>query len=39
MLPDMGKAIIILCVVCAVAGWGLISLLLWLFSFVHISVG
>lgn len=25
--------------VCAVVGWGAIELLLWLFSFVHVSFG
>lgn len=39
MFPDMGKAIIILCIVCAVAGWGVIQFALWLFSFIHISIG
>lgn len=26
-------------IVCGLVGWGIIELLLWLFSFVHISFG
>lgn len=39
MFPDMGKAILMLCIVSGVVGWGVISLIQWLFSFVHISWG
>lgn len=34
-----GAAIVIFGLICAVAGWGFISLILWLLSFVHISFG
>lgn len=36
---DFNTALIILGLVCAVAGWGVIELILWIFSFVHISFG
>lgn len=36
---DWMGAIIIFGIVCAVAGWGIIELIIWLFSFVHISFG
>lgn len=32
-------AIIMLMIICAVVGWGMIEFVLWIFSFVHISVG
>lgn len=34
-----GVAIVIFGMMCAVVGWGAIELLLWLFSFVHVSFG
>lgn len=34
-----GKALIVMGVICAVAGWAIIELILWLLSFVHISIG
>lgn len=34
-----GAAIVIFAIVCAVAGWGVIEFIRWLFSFVHISFG
>lgn len=34
-----GAAIVIFALICAVVGWGVIELILWLFSFVHISFG
>lgn len=35
----MGGVFIFLGVVCGLVGWAVIELLLWLFSFVHISFG
>lgn len=32
-------AIIVLMIICAVAGWGAIEIIRWLFSFIHISLG
>lgn len=38
--PDgYGAAIVILGIICAVVGWGVIEFIIWLFSFVHISFG
>lgn len=31
-------AFVTLCIVCAVVGWGVIEFILWLFSFIHISI-
>lgn len=36
---DWKRAIIIFGVICAVAGWGVIEFILWIFSFVNISFG
>lgn len=36
---SLGGAIVIFGVLCAVVGWGVIELLLWLLSFVHVSFG
>lgn len=36
---DWESLFIFLGVLCAVVGWAVIELLLWLFSFVHISFG
>lgn len=38
-LDGLGVAIVIFGIICAVVGWGVIELILWLFSFVHISFG
>lgn len=38
-LPDVGGGFVILGLICAVAGWGLIEFVLWLFSFVPVSFG
>ena len=32
------SAFIILGLVCAIVGWGVIEFILWLFSFVHITI-
>jgi hypothetical protein len=37
-LPGVGT-FAVLGALCAVAGWGFIEFVLWLFSFVHVSVG
>lgn len=37
-LPGSG-AFLILGLICAVVGWGVIEFLLWLMSFVHVSFG
>ncbi len=37
-LPGAGS-FLILGLICAVAGWGVIEFLLWLLSFVHVSFG
>lgn len=34
-----GPGLIFLCALIGVAGWGVIEFVLWLFSFIHISVG
>lgn len=34
-----GPGLIFLCVMIGFFGWGLITFILWLLSFVHISVG
>ncbi|MHA3203263.1 hypothetical protein [Yersinia pseudotuberculosis] len=36
-LPGTGT-FIVLGFICAVAGWGVIEFILWLFSFIHISI-
>jgi len=36
---DFNTAFVILGVACAIAGWALIELVIWLFSFIHISIG
>jgi hypothetical protein len=38
-MPDVTGAVIILCILSAVAGWAVIEFILWVFSFVHISFG
>ena len=38
-LKGLGSALVVFGLICAVAGWGFISLILWLLSFVHISFG
>lgn len=38
-LPDIEGVFAVLGLMCAVAGWGLIEFVLWLFSLVHISFG
>lgn len=38
-LDGLGTVFIVALVAAGVVGWGLIELALWLFSFVHISVG
>lgn len=38
-LGDWEGVFIFLGVVCGLVGWAMIELLLWLFSFVHISFG
>ena len=38
-LPDVGGAFLILGLICAVGGWAIIETLLWLFSFIHLSIG
>lgn len=37
-LPGVGT-FAVLGLLCAVIGWGVIEFILWLFSFIHISVG
>ena len=37
-LPGVGT-FAVLGVICAVFGWGVIEFILWLFSFIHVSVG
>ncbi|XKX17406.1 hypothetical protein MVUOKPPV_CDS0009 [Klebsiella phage phi1_175008] len=39
--PNEGltSMLIVLGIVCGVVGWGVIELLCWLFSFVHIAFG
>ena len=36
---NIGGAFIMLGIVCAIGGWAVIEFVLWLFSFVHITVG
>lgn len=36
-LPGTGTFIVLGCI-CAVVGWGVIEFILWLFSFIHISI-
>ncbi len=36
---DFNAAFILLGLVCAVVGWAVIEFVLWLFSFIHISIG
>ena len=36
---NFGGAFIMLGIACAVGGWAVIEFVLWLFSFVHITVG
>ena len=36
---NFGGALIMLAIVCAVGGWAVIEFVLWLFSFVNITVG
>ncbi|SUP83758.1 hypothetical protein ACILPN_17680 [Yersinia wautersii] len=36
-LPGTGT-FIFLCCICAVVGWGVIEFILWLFSFIHVSI-
>lgn len=38
-LNGLGTIIIVALFAAGLAGWGIIELSLWLFSFVHISVG
>lgn len=37
--PDVGTALIMLCIVCAFIGWGVIEFMIWLFSFINVSAG
>lgn len=32
-------AFLVLGIICGVVGWGVIELIIWLFSFVHVSFG
>lgn len=34
-----GAAIVVFGIICAVAGWAVIEVILWLLSYVHISIG
>ena len=34
-----GAALLVLAIICGVIGWAVIELLIWLFSFVHITIG
>ena len=36
---NFGGELIMLGIACAVGGWAVIEFVLWMFSFVHISVG
>ena len=36
---NFGGAIVVFGIACAVTGWAVIEFVLWLFSFVHISIG
>ena len=36
---NFGSAIIVFGIACAITGWAVIEFVLWLFSFVHISIG
>ncbi|AJI81260.1 putative membrane protein [Yersinia enterocolitica] len=36
-LPGTGTFIFLGCI-CAAVGWGVIEFILWLFSFIHISI-
>ena len=36
---NFGGALIVFGISCAVGGWAVIEFVLWLFSFVHITVG
>ncbi len=36
-LPGTGTFIFLGCI-CAVVGWGMIEFILWMFSFIHISI-
>lgn len=36
---NIGGAFIMLGIVCAIGGWAVIEFVLWLLSFVHITVG
>ena len=36
---DFNSAFILLGLACAVAGWAVIEFVLWLLSFIHISIG
>jgi hypothetical protein len=33
-----GKTLVILAIVCGIVGWALIQLIIWLFSFITISI-
>ncbi len=38
-LKGLGSALVVFGIVCGVVGWGVISLIIWLFSFIHVSFG
>lgn len=39
MFPDLNKVLIMLGIICALAGWTVIEFILWLMSFITISFG
>ena len=38
-IPDMQGALIMMMVIAALGGWAVIEFVLWLFSFIHITLG
>lgn len=38
-MSNVGGAILMLCIICGFVGWGVIEFILWLTSFVHITLG
>jgi hypothetical protein len=37
-IPSMGSVIVVMLIIAAVLGWAFIELVIWLFSFVDISL-
>jgi hypothetical protein len=38
MVPDIGKMIMVIALMAAVAGWVIIQSLIWLFSHIHFTL-